>query len=292
MSTNSIIRGPQFIQFFQPVINALIELGGSGQPSEVKEVIADKLNIPENEQSEQIASGASRFSKNVDWARFYLAKAGYIDASKRGVWSLTENGRSASLSNVEALKLFQDIHQIFSVERKKQKDKTSKSGTSYLSEELLEEDSDHRVILIKKLMNLSSTGFERLCQRLLRESGFESVTVIGRSGDGGLDGIGVLQINAFVSFKVLFQCKRYIGSVTPSQVRDFRGAMMGRADKGIILTTGTFTSDAKKEAVRDGVPPIELVDGEKLLDMFETLELGLKPRKAYEIDEKFFDDFK
>ncbi len=141
-------------------------------------------------------------------------------------------------------------------------------------------------------MSLPADGFERLCQRLLRESGFESVTVTGKSGDGGLDGIGVLQVNPFVSFKVLFQCKRYSGSVTPSQVRDFRGAMMGRADKGIILTTGIFTSDAKKEAVRDGVPPIELVDGEKLLDMFETLELGLKPKKAYDIDEKFFDDFK
>jgi len=291
MSGNSIVRGPQFVQFFQPVINALIELGGSGQPSEVKEVIADKLNIPEGEQSEQIASGASRFSKNVDWARFYLAKAGFIDASKRGVWSLTENGRRVNLSNVGALKLFQDIHQVFSVERRKQKDKTSKSDTSFIPEELPDEDSDHRIAMIKKLMSLSAGGFERLCQRLLRESGFESVTVTGRSGDGGLDGIGVLQVNAFVSFKVLFQCKRYIGSVTPSQVRDFRGAMMGRADKGIILTTGTFTSDAKKEAVRDGVPPIELVDGEKLLDMFETLELGLKPRKAYEIDEKFFDDF-
>ena len=125
----------------------------------------------------------------------------------------------------------------------------------------------------------------------MRESGFESVTVTGKSGDGGLDGIGILQVNAFVSFKVLFQCKRYSGSVNPSQVRDFRGAMMGRADKGIILTTGTFTSEAKKEAVRDGVPPIELVDGGKLLDMFETLELGLKPKKAYDIDEKFFDDF-
>ena len=124
------------------------------------------------------------------------------------------------------------------------------------------------------------------------KSGFERVDVTGKSGDGGIDGIGVLQINPFVSFKVLFQCKKYSGSVTPTQVRDFRGAMMGRAEKGLILTTGTFTSDAKKEAVRDGVPQIELVDGEKLLDMFETLELGLKPVKEYEIDEKFFDDFK
>jgi restriction system protein len=291
MSSNQI-RGPQFVQFFQPVIDALMELGGSGRPVEVKEVIADKLKIPEGEQGVQIASGASRFSKNVDWARFYLAKAGYIDASTRGVWSLTETGRSVKLSFADALKLFQDIHQTFSVERRKHKDKSLKSDVIDISDEIPDEESDHRVMLLKKLMSLSPEGFERLCQRLLRESGFESVTVTGRSGDGGLDGIGVLQVNAFVSFKVLFQCKRYTGSVTPSQVRDFRGAMMGRADKGIILTTGIFTSDAKKEAVRDGVPPIELVDGEKLLDMFETLELGLKPKKAFDIDEKFFDDFK
>jgi restriction system protein len=293
MAKNNI-RGPQFVQFFQPVIDALIELGGSGQPSEVKELIADKLNITEDEQGEQIASGASRFSKNVDWARFYLAKAGFIDASTRGVWSLTEKGRSVRLSNSEVLQLFQDIHQQFSVERRKQKDKTSAQLDNKPdgSEELPDEDSDHRIILLAKLMTLPADGFERLCQRLLRESGFESVTVTGKTGDGGIDGIGVLQVNPFVSFKVLFQCKRYSGSVSPSQVRDFRGAMMGRADKGIILTTGTFTSDAKKEAVRDGVPPIELVDSEKLLDMFETLELGLKPKKAYDIDEKFFDDFK
>ncbi len=291
MSGNQI-RGPQFVQFFQPVLAALLNLGGSGQPSEVKEVIAEKLHIPESEQGEQIASGASRFSKNVDWARFYLAKAGYIDASRRGVWSLTEIGRGIKLSSAEALKLFQDIHQTFSVERRKQRAKLSKSDAVDISDEIPDEENDHRIILMKKLMSLPPDGFERLCQRLLRESGFESVAVTGRSGDGGLDGIGVLQVNAFVSFKVLFQCKRYSGSVSPSQVRDFRGAMMGRADKGIILTTGTFTSDAKKEAVRDGVPPIELVDGEKLLDMFETLELGLKPKKAFDVDERFFDDFK
>jgi restriction system protein len=126
----------------------------------------------------------------------------------------------------------------------------------------------------------------------LRESGFQHVTVTGRSGDGGLDGNGVLEINPFVSFRVLFQCKRYSGAVTPSQVRDFRGAMAGRADKGIILTTGTFTAEARREAVRDGVPPIELVDGEKLLDMFEKLELGLKPRAAFEVDDQFFEDFR
>lgn len=284
-------KGPQFVQYFQPVIDALVELGGSGQPSEVKKVIADKLNITEEEQSEQISSGASRFSNSVDWARFYLAKAGYIDSSTRGVWSLSEQGRNLHLSDKEAVQLFQKVHQQFSVERKKKKEKIGKIEEVVTPEDFLDEAIDHRVSLMNKLMKLPPTGFERLCQRLLRESGFESVTVTGRSGDGGLDGLGILQVNPLVSFKVLFQCKRYSGSVTPSQVRDFRGAMMGRADKGIILTTGTFTSDAKKEAIRDGVPPIELVDGEKLLDMFEELELGLKPKKAYDVDEKFFDDF-
>jgi restriction system protein len=101
----------------------------------------------------------------------------------------------------------------------------------------------------------------------------------------------VLEVNPFVSFRVLFQCKRLSGVVTPSQVRDFRGAMAGRADKGIILTTGTFTTDARREAIRDGVPPIELVDGEKLLDLFERLELGVRPRVAFDIDESFFEDF-
>lgn len=104
--------------------------------------------------------------------------------------------------------------------------------------------------------------------------------------------MGILQINPFVSFNVLFQCKRYSGSVTPSQIRDFRGAMQGRADKGIILTTGTFTVEAKKEARRDGAPPIELVDGDDLVTLFENLEFGLRPRKTFDVDDKFFDEFR
>ena len=106
------------------------------------------------------------------------------------------------------------------------------------------------------------------------------------------NGIGILQVNPFVSFKALFQCKRYAGSVTPSHVRDFRGAMTGRADKGIIITTGSFTSDARKESVRDGAPPIELVDGEKLAWRLEKLELGLRPRQTCEVNAAFVDEYK
>jgi restriction system protein len=152
--------------------------------------------------------------------------------------------------------------------------------------------TNYRQQLSDTLHTLSPAGFERFCQRLLRESGFEQVTITGRSGDGGIDGIGILQVSPLVSFKVLFQCKRYTSAVGSAQVRDFRGAMMGRADKGIILTTGTFTADAKREAIRDGVPPLELVDGEKLVDMCEALELGLRPKTTFEFDPNFFDEFR
>lgn len=193
-----------------------------------------------------------------------------------------------------------EIYRTVVAEFAKSRGKTNSQAESEATDERVApaNDSEHtfinyRGVVAEKLQALPPAGFERFCQRLLRESGFEEVTITGRSGDGGIDGIGILQVNTLVSFKVLFQCKRYRekGSVTPSQVRDFRGAMMGRADKGIIITTGSFTSDARKEAVRDGVPPIELVDGEKLVNMLEQLELGLKPRKTYEPDMAFFDQF-
>jgi restriction system protein len=154
-----------------------------------------------------------------------------------------------------------------------------------------EVSGNYRERALEILQSLPPQGFERLCQRLLRESGFQQVKVTGRSGDGGIDGIGILQVNPFVSFKVLFQCKRWANSVGPAVVRDFRGAMMGRADKGLVLTTATFSTDAQAEAVREGASPIELVDGQALITLLEQLELGLVPRTTYELDHKFFEEF-
>jgi restriction system protein len=289
-------KGPRFVRYFGPVLEVLKTLGGSGSPDEVRGGVASRLALSEGEQGEQLASGSSRFDNQVAWARFYLTRAGLLDSSRRGIWSLTEKGRSTTLSDSSALQLFKEIHKRFSEEwrTKRKGDGTAQEVDQSAPESasLSQLAAPHRELLLSLLKTLPAAGFERLCQRLLRESGFQQVTVTGRSGDGGLDGDGVVEVNPFVSFRVLFQCKRYSGAVTPTQVRDFRGAMAGRADKGIILTTGTFTAEARREAVRDGVPPIELVDGEKLLDLFEKLELGLKQRAAFEVDEQFFEDFK
>lgn len=177
-----------------------------------------------------------------------------------------------------------------------QKARKNKSKNEVITEQE-EEDPESVEIkaetnLLKVLQTVSPFGFENVCKELLREHGFENVEVTGKSHDGGIDGYGTLEINPFVSFKVLFQCKRYKGSVSRAQVGDFRNAMIGRAEKGIILTTGTFTNEAEKEASRDGAPQIELVDGRKLVQMFEKVELGVTPKTVFEVDLQYFEKFK
>jgi restriction system protein len=179
----------------------------------------------------------------------------------------------------------------FFQEQRRLKAHSTEPAEEQIAEQVETAAKDYRSQLIQLLITLPPAGFERLSQRILREAGFSQVVVTGKSGDEGIDGYGTLQINPLVSFKVLFQCKRYRKSVTPSHIRDFRGAMAGRADKGIIITTGTFSAEARREASRDGAHPIELIDGEKLVDMLENLELGLTRTMTYVIDQRFFDEF-
>lgn len=290
-----MVLGSRFARYLNPVLAALNDLGGSARPGEVYDWVAEHLLLSSAERAEKLQSGGSRFENDVAWARFYLVRAGYLDSSKRGVWSLTERARNCDpLSDDQINEMIRQVNA------------TSRAASGGPTEEQLETDfaehaeeeapsdvpsSGYRERTLQIMQSLPPSGFERLCQRLLRESGFQQVSVTGRSGDGGIDGIGVLQINPFVSFKVLFQCKRWANAVGPDVVRNFRGAMMGRADKGLILTTGTFTVDAQAEAVREGASPIELVDGHGLIRLFEDLELGLIPRKTYEVDVKFFEEF-
>ena len=291
-------KGPQFVQYFEPVIAALKELGNSGTPAEVRDLIIQKLNISDDFIDGKLNSGASRFENQVAWARFYLVKAGYLDSSKRGVWSLTEKGINSELTYKKALEMFKSIQQEYLPNNVKktsnddQKELLSDEEQVAPEEDIVTKTIDYRQELLEIMRKLSPTGFENLCQEFLRESGFQKVEVTGKSGDGGIDGKGILQINPLISIPVLFQCKRYTGSVGSPQIRDFRGAMMGRADKGIFITTGNFTIDAQREAVRDGVSPIELVDADKLIKMFENLEFGLKSVKTYKINHDFFERFR
>ena len=285
-------EGAQFVRWFGPLLEALRKLGGSGTPDEVVDRIAADLGLSDAVQNDLLPSGAPRFRNQVAWARLYLVREGLVDSSKRGVWSLTERGRATTLSPEQSREIFLRWVRIFQEQRRnKEREEEQEPIAEQIAEATGAPSDDYRSAIQAILMGLPPAGFERLSQRLLREAGFTHVVVTGQSGDGGIDGHGTLQINPLVSFKVLFQCKRYSKSVSPSHVRDFRGAMAGRADKGIIITTGTFTTEARREAGRDGVPPIELIDGEKLVDMLAHLELGLTAVTTYEVDHAFFSEF-
>lgn len=279
----------EFVRWFGPLLAALRELGGSAKPREAADKIAEKLNLNDDKLNEVLDSGQSRYYNQVAWARQYLAWEGLIDTSQHGIWTLTSKGEAIKLDENAARELFLKWVEIHRKARK------GKSENDIIEEQ---EESEPENLkpktkpdLLQVLQSLTPSGFEKICQRLLRESGFENVVVTGQSHDGGIDGYGTLEMNPFVSFKVLFQCKRYKGTVSRSQVGDFRNAMIGRAEKGIIMTTGTFSSDAVKEANREGAPQVELVGGEKLVEMFKKVELGVKPKIIYEVDLPFFEPY-
>ena len=287
------MAGARFAGYMRPLIDALKELGNSGTPREVKDKIAANLQLPDEVINDQLKSGESRFSNDVHWARYYLVKEGYLSSSKRGVWSLTEKGLESDVTPEMA----QEIAKRVSAEDRIKSQTTDQADFTDEDEQMAPSDQgispaiDYRSALLEIMRGLPPDGFERLCQRLLREAGFKEVEVLGRTGDGGIDGKGILQINPLMSIEVLFQCKKYKGSVGAEAIRNFFGAMIGKVDKGIFLTTGTFTKDARREALTKGTMSVELIDGEALLDMFEELQLGLIPKTTFEIDKEFFDDF-
>jgi len=261
---------PTFDSMFIPTLKALQALGGSGTIEEIYEQVIQLLNIPD--QILEITHGNTSQSEveyRLAWSRTYLKKYGLLENSTRGVWSLVSTALNPN--DLDTREIVKAVRQIDKKKLITPESSDELSEAVETSDELAWQQQLHRILL-----SLDPNAFERLVQRLLRESGFIQVQVTGKSGDGGIDGVGIARINGFLSFHVLFQCKRYQGSVTASQIRDFRGAMQGRTDKGLMITTGTFTRDALKEATRDGALPIDLIDGEQLIQRLKELGLGVK----------------
>lgn len=272
---------PKFDALFNPLLEALRDLGGSGSNSELADAVARILQLSDEELEEQTRRGQPRFSYRLGWARSYLKAYGLLNNSDRGVWSLTEKGTKVHSVDPEEVKRFVRFKHV------------RQESPSLDSEESVNEpDVEHqwRDSLLQVLLALRPDQFERLCQRILRESGFVKVEVSGRSGDGGIDGTGIVELGGLLTFPILFQCKRYQGTVGASVVRDFRGAMVGRVDRGLILTTGVFSRDAHREATRDGAPPIDLVDRERLLDKLKELRLGVNVQliESVSINDEWF----
>jgi len=266
---------PRHDDFMLPTMKVLAAHGGSATNEEIEEALVEMVGLtPEQLEIAYESSGAPIAADRMSWARSYLKYPGFVDNPKRGVWVLTEEGREA-LDWPEAA-IRKAVAKGYSARHAKKAKKAMEGAPEEEADEAAREWTD---ALLEQLRAMAPDAFERLAQRLLRESGFVRVEVTGKSGDGGIDGSGVLRMN-LISFQVLFQCKRYAGSVASSVVRDFRGAMQGRADKGLIITTGTFTADARKEATRDGAPAIDLIDGEALCQLLKERGLGVQVREV------------
>jgi restriction system protein len=280
--------------FYLPTMEALAALGGSGSIDELETALVERFGFTQEElDAVYDVSGSNMLTDKMSWARSYLKLPGFL-TNERGVWILTPEGRAAMALPFETLR-----RQVREAHRARRQEQLAQKAASALEAGADEADDETGAtatwndILLTKLKSIDPAAFERLAKRLLRESGFVKVEVTGKSGDGGIDGAGVLRMN-LISFQVLFQCKRYAGSVSAGTVRDFRGAMQGRADKGLIITTGTFTPDARREATRDGAPAIDLIDGDTLCDLLREKGLGVETRQivTHEIivRPEFFDD--
>ncbi len=267
---------PTFDALMWPTLRALHAMGGSATNEELLSKVIEVAAIsPDVQAIQHTDHRQSRLNYNLAWAKTYLKKVGAIDNSSRGVWSITKQGETLTEPDVQSVPA-RVRKQITDQKRERTLANPGESAPDLENGEGVEATEPYwKDQLLDILREITPGSFERLAQRVLREAGFVKVEVTGRSGDGGIDGIGVLRVN-LLSFQVLFQCKRYQGSVGAGAVRDFRGAMVGRSDKGLLITTGTFTPDAKREATRDGAPPIELIDGDQFCDLLKQLKLGVR----------------
>ena len=273
----------------EAVLAALHSLGGSAHRRDLRIKTVDYLlekGMPRSVLDIPF-SGKGRkdwpkLNYEIGWAITNIKLLGLADNPQRGMWSLTKKGQATH--RVDA----NDIDQLRQIRKQRRVDRRQLVPQG---EDTTDNTVTWREELLEVLRNMPPDSFERLCQRLLRESGFRDVKVTGKSGDGGIDGHGIIRIGGLISFPVMFQCKRFSGGVGARTVRDFRGAMAGRADKGLILTTGHFTADAKKEATRDGVAIIDLIGGNLVIDKIKELELGVgkKMVEVWEVNREWFE---
>ncbi|MGI9082401.1 MAG: restriction endonuclease [Thermoleophilaceae bacterium] len=278
---------PSYYDLLWPTLQAVIDLGGSARLNEIVQAVIEREGYSEERQAVPHGDGPqTEIEYRLAWARTYLKGMGLFENSARGVWAVTDAGRHGELDGLP------DLHAEYTRQtrersrRRKLEETPSEDGGD-------DETRDWKDELLELLLKAPPDRFERLARRLLREAGFINTTVTGKSGDGGIDGLGTYRVS-LISFNVFFQCKRYAGSVGSSAVRDFRGAMTGRGDKGLLITTGTFTGEAKLEATRDGAPPIDLIDGDALCDLLKEYDLGVstKLRQVEEVQlaPEFFDE--
>lgn len=276
---------PNYATLIEATFSALKILGGSGKNDEINSKVAEILELSNEVQDvpHLNSSSLSEVNYRCAWARTILKNYGALENSARSVWTIKPEFTSIDSVDGATVEKFRNIKN-----KNKQKYDTAEEKMEEQGVDVPEEVKPWRKRLYEVLINMDPYGFERLTQRVLRECGFTNVVVTKKSGDGGIDGTGKLKINGIFSFNIAFQCKRYQGSVGAGDIRDFRGSLTTDIEKGVFITTGSFSKPAIEEASNPGKQQIDLIDGEEFITKLAEFRIGVNEIKDYEIDEQFF----
>lgn len=276
---------PNYATLIGATFSALKLLGGSGKNDEINSKVAEILELSNEVQDipHLNSSSLSEVNYRCAWARTILKNYGALENSARSVWTIKPEFTGIDSVDGAIVEKFRNIKS-----EKTQKFNTAEEKMEEQGVDVPEEVKPWRKRLYEVLINMDPYGFERLTQRVLRECGFTNVVVTRKSGDGGIDGTGKLKINGIFSFNIAFQCKRYQGSVSAGDIRDFRGSLTTDIEKGVFVTTGSFSKPAIEEASNPGKQQIDLIDGEEFITKLAEFGIGVKEVKDYEIDEQFF----
>lgn len=300
---------PGGVELLWPVLKTIRDLDNSASRAELLEHVPEVAGFTEEQLEVVDKRGNPTVLNRAEWAIHWLKEMGVFELGASGVYTVTPEGDGyLAMDDAAAGAALTTAYRTAYREARKSAAKKTKATKSAQPKGTVDavgtepaagndapaevvagtgpvSGDGWRAMLLEILQKMPPAGFERLARRILREAGFQEVDVVGRAGDG-TDGTGLYR-TSLVSFPIYFQCKRDAGSVGARAVRDFREAMAGRGDKGLIITTGTFTSAAREEATRDGVPPIELIDGGKLCGLIRKYKLGVVERVT--VDESFFE---
>ncbi len=282
MKQTSKHKVPPYADLFLDTLKVLAKLGGSASIDEIHDGVVERRQFPDD-VVDKLHTGSTvttELQYNLAWTRTYLRKNGLILRSKNGVWALTKEGLEAS--KLESLDKKAIIKAAIAAANQDEKHAKNSNPLE------IEERRPWKESLSEILHNMNPFAFEVLAQRLLRECGFVDVHVTKKSGDDGIDGTGKLLINGIFSFNVAFQCKRYKGQVGSDKIRDFRGSLDNNIEKGVLITTGSFSKSAREEASAPGKKQIDLMDGNDFMDKLAEYGIGLNPRTEYDIDEGYF----
>ncbi|HEY8887961.1 MAG TPA: restriction endonuclease [Gallionella sp.] len=299
---------------YQTIMLPVLQLAADKQEhkfSDTVQYLADKFSLTDEEKGELLPSGTQAvFNNRVGWARSYLKQAGLLSSPKRGYFRITEQGLNLLAEKPEkitsALLERYSEFQEFRNRKKDQSKSPEENGNSEIPENETPEDSlasAYKLLrknledeILASIKASSPSFFERLVVDLLVKMGYggnrqDAGRALGRSGDGGIDGI--INEDQLGLDVIYIQAKRWEGVVGRPDIQKFAGALQGqRARKGVFITTSGFTKDAL-EYVSLIESKIILIDGERLASLMAEHNVGVTVAGKYEvkkIDSDYFDE--